>query len=161
MRERGLMAFIILIMLGCAFYGGYLVGNRSDERLTENQARTVESQWVNEDTPPVPNVSVDGVQMKVKLSGYTWCPAGDDTSSCQSVDASIAQMEPVVVKGGAQIEIKAPERIKELTLKNMSAGFTGDSYYVPKVKGIYQYSIHCEWFLDQGQAEYYFAVEVK
>ncbi|AZN39256.1 hypothetical protein [Paenibacillus albus] len=162
MRERGLMAFIILILLGCAFYGGYLVGNDSSGGQSEKQAPTVQSQWIKEGKPPIPAVSVDGVPMKVKLSSYSWCePTGSDTASCQSVDASIAQMEPVVAKGGSLINIEAPERIKELTLINMSKGFTGDSYYVPKAKGIYQYSIHCERFLDQGQAEYYFAVEVE
>lgn len=162
MLERGLKAFILLIMLGCAFYGGYIVGHHNYENQLAIQARTVESQWVNEDTPPVPVVSVDGAPMKVKLGSYTWCKqAGSGTASCHSVDASIAQMEPVMVKGGSEIKIEAPERVKELTLTNMSEGFTGDSYFVPKAKGIYQYSIHCEWFLDQGQGEYYFAVEVQ
>ncbi|SEO33962.1 hypothetical protein SAMN05518847_107137 [Paenibacillus sp. OV219] len=162
MRERGLMAFIILIMLGCAFYGGYIVGNYGIEEQTEKQAQTVQAQWIKEGEPPMPAVSVEGVPMKVKLGGYTWCkPAGADTASCQSVDASIAQMEPVVAKGGSQIQIEAPERIKELTLINMSKGFEGDSYYVPKAKGIYEYSIHCEWFLDQGSAEYYFEIKVE
>lgn len=59
------------------------------------------------------------------------------------------------------IETTAPQGIKEFTLTNTLKDSSGDSYRVPENKGKFLYNIHCEWFLDQGQADYYFLVEVQ
>jgi len=48
------------------------------------------------------------------------------------------------------------------SLMNITKGHEGsDSYTVPAAKGVYTYHINCEWFLDQGQAEYFFSIQVK
>ncbi|RAP74668.1 hypothetical protein [Paenibacillus montanisoli] len=156
------MALIGIIALACAFYAGYLAGG-GRESAGEQERPTIYSQWIKAEKPPIPKVAIDGKDMVVKRGSYTWCqPGSGETNTCTSVDAAaIPEPEPVSVKGGSLIQPTAPERIKELTLINTSKGFSGDAYYVPTAKGVYTYRIYCEWFLDQGQADFFFTVKVE
>lgn len=76
------------------------------------------------------------------------------------MDASIPDLKAVLVPAGSTIDTTAPEGIKQFTITNTNQDFNADAYHVPETKGEYLYNIHCEWFLDQGQADYYFLVEV-
>ncbi|WP_143111703.1 hypothetical protein [Paenibacillus sp. BC26] len=160
-RTRTSMILIALIALGCAFYEGFLLGSKQNKAAEVIVQEAIASRWIKGDKPPLPKIVIDGEAIPVKLSAYSWCgSSAGDSATCTSVDASIPEVEPVVVKGGALIEQVPPQGIKEFTLTNTNKDFNGDSYNVPTAKGIYLYHIHCEWFLDQGQAKYYFAVEV-
>ncbi|MDQ0196882.1 hypothetical protein [Paenibacillus wynnii] len=68
-----------------------------------------------------------------------------------------------VVAAGSKIESHAPLRVKKFSMINITEGFEGDpySYSAPASKGVYIFRINCEWFLDQGQADYFFSIQVK
>ncbi|SDX33652.1 hypothetical protein [Paenibacillus sp. CF384] len=162
--RRTTIILIALFALAGAFYGGFFVGSHQNKAGEGAVQEAIASRWVKAEKPPLPKIIIVGEAIPVKLSAYSWCgPSVGDSATCTSVDASIPEIEPVVVKGGSLIEQVPPPRIKEFSLTNTSkaAGGSDDPYYVPAEKGVYLYHIHCEWFLDQGQAEFYFAVEVK
>lgn len=159
MKKRMLLSLIALMVLACTFGLGYIVGNQSrgsEDPSSFNQA--IRSKWVKEEQPPLPAISINGTAIEVARGGYSWCPS---PGSCVSVDASIPELKAAIVPAGSVIDTTAPQGIKEFTLTNTSKDFSGDSYIVPETKGQYLYNIHCEWFLDQGQADYYFLVEVQ
>jgi len=156
-------AIALIIAVAAAFAAGYWIGTH-ENRSTGGADQAVMSRWVPGERPPTPKVRVDGKEIAVVLGGFSWCwPAGGDSKGCVTTDAAIpkeADLKPVVVPAGSKIETTAPQGIKEFTLVNMKD--TGeDPYFVPKTPGTYTYSIHCEWFLDQGQADFYFAVKVE
>ncbi|WP_308637469.1 hypothetical protein [Paenibacillus silvisoli] len=157
-----LIGLIAVVLLAGAFYAGYLAGGGGRGTAGGQGEPTIYSQWIRAEKPPMPKIAIDGVDIPVKLAGYSWCqPASGKSMSCVSTDAAIPTVEPIPVKGGSEIKTTAPKRIKEFSLMNTSKDFDGDDYFVPTAKGEYQYHIHCEWFLDQGQADYYFAVKVE
>lgn len=153
---------LILASLACAFYVGYTMGDRNNSSKTEDMAnQTINSKWVKSAEPPLPEVSIDGAKINVVRSSYTWCaPSFLDVGSCVSVDGSIPELTATIVPAGSKIDTKAPKGIKEFTISITNIDFNGDPYIVPKDKGIYIYKIHCDWFLDQGQSDYVFSLEV-
>ncbi|GGH19180.1 hypothetical protein [Paenibacillus segetis] len=164
MRKKIWLSLLLAISLVITFYVGYIIGDKSNGLLTPNAAnKAIQSRWVNEKEPPLPQILIEGVNINVYRSSYSWCtPSSGKNSdtSCVAVDASIPEITPTIVPAGSMIETLAPNGIKQFTLSNRTEGFDGDPYIVPTNKGIYLYHIHCEWFLDQGQSDYYFSIEV-
>ncbi|MBE1446719.1 hypothetical protein [Paenibacillus sp. OAS669] len=149
----------VLIIL--AFAGGYYVRG-----LTSGQSSG--HSWVREAEPPMPAIQVNGKQVPVVRGSYSWCSGSFLQATCRSVDmispAEIMEkngIRPVVVPPNSMITTKAPPGIKQFTLSREGAKDNGDPYQTPAEKGIYFYHIHGEWFGDQGNAEFYFAVEVQ
>ncbi|MBW4083930.1 hypothetical protein [Paenibacillus sp. S150] len=155
--RRTLLGTMFVFSLAFMFFLGYKAGhNKNVPEITAEQA--IQSRWVQADQPPSPGITINGTAIDVKRSGYSWCvPAA---GSCISVDAAIPELDPVAVPGGSAINTTAPAGIREFSLVNMNADGK-DAYVVPGAKGVYTYRIHCEWFLEQGQAEFYFSVEVE
>jgi hypothetical protein len=162
MKKKLLITLLTLAVLVCTFYVGYIIGDQSKDSKDQSTVdQAIHSRWVKEGNPPLPTISIDGVNIEVVRSGYTWCsPLLSNEESWVSVDASIPQLRATIVPAGLMIDTKAPEGIKEFTISNTNKDFNGDPYFVPKTKGKYLYKIHCEWFWDQGQSDYYFSVEV-
>ncbi|RCX23079.1 hypothetical protein DFP94_101671 [Fontibacillus phaseoli] len=164
MRKKRLISWIVLAILTCAFtfYAGYVIGSRNhDSEGPSAFHQALRSKWVKEEKPPLPTITIQGIPIEVARGGYSWCsPTSSNESRCVSVDASIPELTATVVPAGSEIKTEAPQGIKEFTITNTSNDSNDDPYFVPKTKGKYLYNIHCEWFLDQGQAEYYFLVEV-
>ncbi|WP_410768189.1 hypothetical protein [Fontibacillus sp. BL9] len=164
MRKKRLISWIALTVLTCTFTFcvGYIIGGRNHD-LEDQSAlhQALRSKWVKEETPPLPAITIEGNPIEVVRGGYSWCspPLGSE-SRCVSVDASIPELTATAVPAGSEIKTEAPQGIKEFTLTNTSKDGNDDPYFVPKTKGKYLYNIHCEWFMDQGQADYYFLVEV-
>lgn len=170
MKIKLLFAITLLIAVPLAFGAGYLTGSgsKSGGQVTEqgidNPYESIHSLWVKAEEPPLPGVTVDGADIPVVRSGYSWSVGvGGGRArvvSADSVQPRLNDMSVISVKGGSLIKTRAPERMKEFTLANTALPNI-DSYVVPAFPGIYLYRIHCEWFLDQGTADFYFAVEVK
>ncbi len=161
-----IIAAVALILLAGAFLAGYAVRDRQGKAPEgsgdPDAVQAVQTRWVREAKPPAPKVTIGGKPIEVKRGGFSWCtPSEGGQTSCQMTDAAVPKPEPVPVEGGALIETKAPEGIKEFTLTNTTGSGQEDPYVVPMKKGVYLYRIHCEWFLDQGYADFYFAVEVR
>lgn len=164
MRKKFWMSLLLVISLAITFFVGYIIGDKNNDLSTPGAANiAIQSRWVNEKEPPLPEVSISGVSIDIYRGSYSWCSpsSSKSESSCVAVDASIPEMTSTQVPAGSQIDTKAPDGIKEFTISNTSEGNGGDPYIVPTKKGVYLYNIHCEWFLDQGESEYYFSIEVE
>ncbi|WP_178024317.1 hypothetical protein [uncultured Paenibacillus sp.] len=165
--EKGnklMFTVVALAIVACTFWAGYSIGLRQDDPADPSDIQqALRSRWVKEGAPPLPVVSVLGTAIEVARAGYSWCsPILSSEGSCISVDASIPELKATAVPAGAQIETEAPEGIKEFTLTRMDqeGGALNDPYRVPQETGTYLYHIHCEWFLDQGQSDFYFSLKV-
>lgn len=157
MRKKSWISLLMLVLLAITFYIGYTVG------IKQNSDNTIQSKWIKDGKPPLPEIDIDGVAIKVVQGSYTWCSSSlGNESSCESVDMSLSEIPSTLVPAGAQINIKAPKRIKEFSLINTNQDLANDDpYFVPMDKGVYLYKIECDWFLDQGHSDYLFSVEVK
>ncbi|MDB4868048.1 MAG: hypothetical protein JWR03_2381 [Cohnella sp.] len=156
------ISLLMIASLACTFYVGYTFGDKNNDSKPQDSAnQTIHSRWVKEAKPPLPEILIDGVKIEVVRGSYTWCaPSLSKEGSCVSVDGSIPELTATMVPAGLKIDTKAPQGIKEFTITNTNKDFNGDPYFVPKNKGVYLYMIHCDWFLDQGQSDYFFSVEV-
>ncbi|MFL0555938.1 MULTISPECIES: hypothetical protein [Paenibacillus] len=164
-KSNQLMIIVAAIaILACTFWAGYAIGLKQRAPMDPSAVQqAIHSRWVQADTPPSPAVTVQGKAIEVARGGYSWCkPVYNSKGSCVSVDSSILETEPVEVPAGAPIDTEAPKGIKEFTLTGMDSagGALEHPYTVPQEKGIYKYRIHCEWFLDQGQSDFYFTLKV-
>ncbi|GIO15109.1 hypothetical protein J19TS2_46640 [Cohnella xylanilytica] len=163
--RKAIFAAVALILLAGAFLAGYVARDRQG-KVPEgfgdpDGVQAIQTRWVREAEPPAPTVTIGGKPIEVKRGAFSWCtPSGAGQTSCRTTDAAVPKPEPLPVAGGALIETKAPEGIKEFTLTNTTGSGQEDPYVVPMEKGVCLYRIHCEWFLDQGYADFYFAVEV-
>ncbi|MBW4840810.1 hypothetical protein GNP92_13760 [Paenibacillus timonensis] len=165
--EKGnklMLTVVALAIVACTFWVGYSVGLRQNEPVDPSDIQqAIHSKWVIAGTPPSPTVTVQGTAIEVARASYSWCsPVLSSEGSCVSVDASLPELKAAVVPGGAPIDTEAPEGIKEFTLTGTDpeGGALNDPYKVPQVTGTYLYRIHCEWFLDQGQSDFYFSLKV-
>lgn len=159
-----MLTVVALAILACAFWAGYSIGVRQNEPADpSNVQQAIRSGWIKEGAPPLPVVSVQGTAIEIARGGYSWCsPVLSSEGSCVSVDASIPELKATAVPAGAPIDTEAPEGIKEFTLTGTDpkGGALNDPYKVPQETGTYLYRIHCEWFLDQGQSDFYFSLKV-
>ncbi|WP_282937320.1 hypothetical protein [Paenibacillus sp. RC67] len=149
----------VLIIL--SFLVGYYVRG-----LTSNQG--FGHQWIRAAEPPLPGIRVNEKQVPVLQGTYSWCSGALFNASCKVVDmippAEIIKekgVQPVVVPPNTMITTIAPPGIKSFTLTRNDNKDNSDPYQTPAEKGIYMYSIHCEWFADQGNAQFYFTIEVQ
>lgn len=158
-KTRSILYVILLIVV---FGTGYYVGSRSEniKPITQENARqAIKTLWVKSVEPPLPKVVIEGAEITLRRSGYSWC-SGDNCITTDAAPPTLEDMTPVVVKGGVENKTTPPERINEFTIKNLTAPEI-DGYTVPNEPGSYLYQIHCSWFLDQGEASFYFALTVQ
>ncbi|MGG3279844.1 hypothetical protein [Paenibacillus solani] len=158
-KTRSVLYVILLIVV---FGTGYYVGSRSEnvKPITKENARqAIKSLWVQSDEPPMPKVVIEDTDITLRRSGYSWCNA-DNCVTTDAAPLTLEDMTPAVVKGGVEIKTTPPEGINEFTIKNLTAPEI-DGYTVPTEPGSYLYQIHCSWFLDQGNASFYFALTVQ
>jgi hypothetical protein len=161
-------SLIIILIIAGAYYGGYRADShsRSIPAASEPAIPTLYSQWVVANEPPVPGILINGQNIKIYRGSYTWNQSKGG-NEVQAIFADAAAVPPVmmaaVVPAGSEIETHTPSRIKEFRISNITKEFAGGnySYTVPAAKGIYTYKIYCEWLGDQGQADYYFSIQVK
>lgn len=157
--RKMIFSIALLILIPLAFGAGYFIGSKKNTPY-----ESIHTLWVKTEEPPVPGINIDGAEIPLVRSGYSWSAAlGGGKGKSVSADSApprINDMTLTTVQRGALIRTRAPQRIKEFTLANTTLSGS-DPYSVPASPGIYLYRIHCEWLLDQGQADYYFAVEVK
>ncbi|AEI46196.1 hypothetical protein [Paenibacillus mucilaginosus] len=142
-----------VILLGT----GYWAGNRyplSGVRL-----------WVQSSQPPLPGITIEGQAVSVVRGGFSWC-SGSGSCSITDSPPMITILKnhkepPVQVQPKAKIETHAPPGIKEFTMIRLEGSAGENPYEVPEQPGVYYYRIYCEWFSDQGNAEFGFVVEVR
>lgn len=126
---------------------------------------------INSLEPSLPSIQINGQNIPVYQGSYTWCTsfASLGFGSCKSVDMSSPEdivkqkgIKPPSVSPNSLINTKAPKGIKEFTLTRIgNKENNSDPYRIPSEKGIYLYNIHCAWFADQGNGDFFFEVEVK
>ncbi|MDQ0191886.1 hypothetical protein [Paenibacillus wynnii] len=158
MKNKVLISFLILI----AFFVGYLVRGFTNMNTSSHR-------WVLSSEPPSPGIKINGTVVPVFQGSYSWCNGTSLISQgCKSVDMipfeeilKEKKAEPTVVSPNNLIETNAPKGIKEFTLTRRENKDNSDPYRTPSERGVYYYNIHCEWFADQGNAEFNFAVEVR
>lgn len=157
---------MIMLCIGC-FAAGYAFGVHQREPAA---ATGPTRPWIEQDKPPLPRISINNVSIQVYRGTYSWChDAGGGSGQCSSVDMAADPAEimnnngviPQVVSPGAAIDTTAPEGIKEFTLTRAEGDPGEDAYMTPTQPGTYTYTIYCDWFADQGDAYFYFFVEVK
>lgn len=126
---------------------------------------------INSSEPPMPSIQINGQNIPVYQGSYTWCSSITSLAfgSCKSVDmvapADIIKqkgVKPPTVSPSSVIDTKAPKGIKEFTLTRVgNKENNSDPYRIPSEKGIYLYNIHCVWFADQGNGDFFFELEVQ
>ncbi|WP_426450117.1 hypothetical protein ACP26L_34670 [Paenibacillus sp. S-38] len=158
-------AKITLFLLTAVFLlgTGYWAGNR----YPLSGARP----WIQSSQPPLPGIEIDGQAVNVVRGGFSWCSGSilfHNSGICSTTDSPPMitilkdhKEPPAQVKPKAKIETQAPPRIKEFTMTRLEGSAGDDPYAVPEQPGVYYYRIYCEWFSDQGDAEFGFAVEVR
>lgn len=157
-KNKVFISFLVLL----AFLFGYVVRG-----LTS--INSFSHKWVFSSEPPLPSIKINETDIPVFQGSYSWCSGISLVlQSCKSVDMISPEdilkenkAEPSIVTPNALIETKAPKGIKEFTLTRRNNKDNNDPYRIPSEKGIYYYNIHCDWFADQGNAEFFFAVEVR
>lgn len=158
-KTRSVLYVILLIVV---FGTGYYVGSRSENLKPiskENARKAIQTLWVKSAEPPLPKVVIEGTEIPLRRSGYSWCNRGN----CATTDAAppkLEDMAPVAVTGGADIQTMPPEGANGFTIHNRTDS-DNDGYTVPTEAGSYLYEIYCKWPLDQGHASFYFAVTVQ
>ncbi|KGE19094.1 hypothetical protein [Paenibacillus wynnii] len=168
MKRKIITILSAIILITSAYYTGYQRGSHSNSSEAEPiPVTSLYSKWVVSEKPPLPVILIDGQDIRVYRGTYSWSQLSGNGGSINavSVDAASAppMMKSTVVAAGSKIENHAPPRVKEFNMSNITEGFEGDlnSYSAPASKGVYTYRIHCEWFLDQGHADYFFSIQVK
>lgn len=157
-KTRSVLYVILLIVV---FGTGYYVGSRSENLKPiskENARKAIQTLWVKSAEPPLPKVVIEGREIPLLRSGYSWC----NRDNCVTTDAAppkLENMAPVAVTGGTDIQTTPPEGIHGFTIQNLTDPDI-DGYTVPTEPGSYLYEIHCTWPLEQGRASFYFAVTV-
>ncbi len=123
--------------------------------------------------PPLPVIRIAGKAIPVVRGSYTWTRKPEkDVDSVETVSADAVSpeemlkqrlLQPEPVQGHSRIELDTNNQSGissvELTLLP-SDNFVDDPYFVPKQNGIYLYKVTIGW-ARQGQAQYFFAVDVK
>ncbi|TXK85751.1 hypothetical protein [Paenibacillus sp. N3.4] len=158
--KKKLVVPILILLIAVALLGAYKLGLRNGKY----------SDWLSESKPPLPKVMIDGKDIQVFGGSYSWCEKpllsglitcvnSDSPSPVDYIKSNNYKAETVI--SGSVIEAKAPKGIREFNLKTTAKDFVGDSYIIPKEKGTYIYYLHAVWRADQGNADFFFAVEIK
>ncbi|QHT60876.1 hypothetical protein GXP70_13580 [Paenibacillus lycopersici] len=151
-----LLTFILFVLAGCS-----LAACRDVFQLREDiaQAAPAQASWTTERQPGLPNITIANKPVAVDLVGYAWCsPDGD--KSCTNIDLSIATETVTTVPAGAVLDVNMPAGVQSFTIVNENDGSTGVPRAVPIAKGVYRYTVHCDWSSNQGKSDYAFALEV-
>ncbi|MBU5346400.1 hypothetical protein [Paenibacillus lautus] len=157
-KTRSVLYVILLIVV---FGTGYYVGSRSENLKPiskENARKAIQTLWVKSAEPPLPKVVIEGTEIPLLRSGYSWCNR-DNCVTTDTAPPKLEDMAPVAVTGGTDIQTTPPEGIHGFTIQNLTDPDI-DGYTVPTEPGSYLYEIHCTWPLEQGRASFYFAVTV-
>ncbi|QHW29880.1 hypothetical protein GZH47_02890 [Paenibacillus rhizovicinus] len=149
--------FLCLVVLGLA--GCSSATSRDGTPAPESAVPVTSVSWTPDRHPPMPEMTINGRPAEMDLVSYSWCPP-EGKGSCTSIELSIATAIMTHASAGSKLDVKQPDGAKTCTLLNEDKGFTGDPYVVPGTKGVYHYSIHCDWTSNQGKSTYSFAIEV-
>lgn len=159
-HARSLIRGILYTLLLLAIFGvGYYMGTRSNHLapMSEAKAReTIQTLWVQAEEPPEPQVSIEGKNIELQRSNYSWC-FRDRCATTDAARPTIDDLTPVPAKAGAEISTTPPQGIKSFDIRNLTQS-EHDGYSVPTSPGLYLYEIRCTWLWEQGEAYYYFAV---
>jgi len=128
----------------------------------------IHAAWVKSAEPPKPIITVNGSELETTSTGYSWCqPAGEgsEQSVCVTACGALLDVLPTAtVAAGSEIAIQEPEGIDTLTLSywegEAGVGASAPSR-APSKPGTYAYLLHAKWQLEQGDANYFFALRVE
>lgn len=128
----------------------------------------IHAAWVKSAEPPKPSITVNGSELETTSPGYSWCrPSGEDNeeSVCVTACGALLDVLPTAtVAADSEIVIQEPEGIETLTLSYWEGedgvGASAPSR-APSEPGTYAYILHANWQLNQGSADYFFALRVE
>jgi hypothetical protein len=160
LKRYWLIGLSLVLLVLFAYNIGFQVGKYSD--------------WLNVYEPPMPTVIIDGKNVEVFRGSYSWSKKPFLFGSIETITVDalapkdyIARnnVKPTVVTPGSKIESSFDQTyrmsLREFSLRKYQQQDQSDPYIVPKEKGSYIYEIVTRWRADQGEAIYFFVVEVK
>ncbi|MFM9329499.1 hypothetical protein [Paenibacillus mesotrionivorans] len=178
MKKRGVRgSFVVLISL-LLLTIGFFIGKLTDGSLKELTQKMDKQQqyfallkevYIDEGWPPTPEVTVNDRLIDLKVGYVSWSNRGGAYTQDAS-DVLTMDLPAVIVPGGATIQIKpgkvnnhgAPiAGIKSLSLRYADGKKEKNIFQVPEQQGLYRYRIDVKWKLDQGNASFYFSLQVE
>lgn len=175
-RKKLLLPVICITVFGVGFGIGRLTDGPIGQVIRTLQIRQAFVQIrdevrINSILPPAPDVSINAQPIPIVLGEYEWVSASGRKFKSDA-EEEIKKLVPVTATAGAKVmidrgEINTPvfgRGIHSLRLGLDDGSDIDDSssfITVPQTPGLYRYRIECEWMMDQGQAVFYFALEVQ
>lgn len=162
MKRKWVIAILIVVLVLISYTAGVRQGQYGN--------------WVDAAEPPMPEITIDGQDIRVYRGTYSWCekPSFLGIGNCVVADSIGAEefykqekVIPTAIQPQSKINIEfgreftARPSLMEMNLTNTNKDYKGDPYYIPSEKGLYIYEIATRWRNEQGKSAYFFFVEVK
>ncbi|MFM9329498.1 hypothetical protein [Paenibacillus mesotrionivorans] len=177
-RKKLLLPVIFIAVFGVGFGIGRLTDGPIGQVIRTLQIRRAFVQIrdevrINSILPPAPDVSINAQPIPVVLGEYEWVSASGRKSKRDAYgEEEIKKLVPVIATAGAKVMIDRGEINNPVFgrgIHSLRFGLADESdieesssfITVPEAPGLYRYRIDCEWMMDQGQAVFYFALEVQ